>query len=518
MPSKSVIRRSKAGGLQWPAWLPLAAFAASPTLAVEATGSASTNLFTVVPSVSLQETITDNYRLSTADRKADAITEASAGIRVNSNSGRIRGSLDYSLTSRLAVSNTGANDLRHSLAAQLSAELIDNKAFIDVRASIAPQPISVFGKRSFGSSNENSNQADVLNYTISPYARGTLGGQVQYEVRLDQSGSLSSASQAADASTTSVSGSLSGGNVTGLFGWSVTASHLVSDFSDGDQTESDRVRAVLTRAFGSHVTLSFIAGVEANDFAGAGKKSYSNSGLQVRWIPNQRTSLSALYERRFFGNAHAVDFAYRTPRTTWAFSDSRDISTTPDRVTRLILGDAYSLFFVQFASVEPDPVRRDLLVRAFLAANGISPNALIAGDFLGSGVTVQRTQTLSFAVQGVRSTLTLRSQFSNSARVNRVLVGGDSLIEATRVRQRNISVDYSHRLTPTAAAGLVLARLRTSGIFDAQATTLTSLSATLSDMVNARTNISAGARFVKFSSATQPYTEKAVFANVRLTF
>ena len=223
-----------------------------------------------------------------------------------------------------------------------------------------------------------------------------------------------------------------------------------------------------------------------------------------------------MYERRFFGNAHAVDFAYRTPRTTWAFSDSRDISTMPDRVTRLILGDAYSLFFVQFASIEPDPVRRDLLVRAFLAANGISPNALLAGDFLGSGVTVQRTQSLSLALQGIRSTLTLRSQFSNSARVNRLRVGADSLVEATRVRQRNITVDYSHRLTPTAAAGLTLARLRTSGILEAS--TLTSLSATWSDMVNARTNVSAGARFVRFSSATQPYTERAVFASVRLTF
>ena len=518
MPAKSVVRRSKAGGAPCAAWLFLAAFVVSPTLAVEATGSASTNLFTVVPSVTLQETISDNYRLTTTDRKAEAITEASAGIRVNSNSGRVKGSLDYSLTARLAARDTSANDLRHSLAAQVSAELIDNKAFVDVRASIAPQPISVFGKRSFGSSTENANQADVLNYTISPYARGILGGHVQYEVRLDQSGSLSSASEAADSSTTLVSGSLSGGNVTGLFGWSVTASHLVSDFSDGDQTESDRVRAVLTRAFGPHVTLSLIAGLEANNFAGPDKTSYTNTGLQVRWIPNQRTSLSALYERRFFGNAHLVDFAYRTPRTTWSFSDSRDISTTPDRVTRLILGDSYSLFFVQFASIEPDPVRRDLLVRAFLAVNGISPNALLAGDFLGSGVTVQRTQSLSLALQGIRSTLTLRSQFSNSARVNRLLVGAGSLIEATRVRQRNITVDYSHRLTPTAAAGLALARLRTSGIFDAQESTLTSLSATWSDMVNARMNVSAGARLVKFSSATQPYTERAVFANVRLTF
>ena len=518
MPVKSVIRGSKVGEAPFAAWVSLVAFAVSPAFAVEATGSTSTNLFTLVPSVTLKETISDNYRLTTTDRRAEAITEVSAGLHFNSNAGRVKGSLDYTLTSRLAIRDSEANGLHHSLAAALSAELIDNKAFVDARASIAPQPISVFGKRSFGSSVENSNQTDVLNYTISPYVRGVLGGQVQYEARLDQTGSLSSASNAANSSTTTVSATLSGGNVTGLFGWSMSASHLVSDFSDGEQTESDRFRAILTRAFGPEVTVSLIAGLEVNNFAGSDKTSYANKGMQVRWIPNQRTSLSALYERRFFGNAHAVDFAYRTPRTTWTFSDSRDISTSPDRVTRLILGDSYNLFFVQFASIEPDPVRRDLLVRAFLAANGINPNALVTGDFLGSGVTVQRTQSLSLALRGVRSSLTVRSQFGNSARINRLLIGANDLIEATRVRQRDVTVDLSHRLTPTAAAALTLARLRTSGIFEAQGTTLTSLSATWSNMVNARLNLSAGARYVEFSSATQPYTERAVFATVRMQF
>ena len=78
MPAKSVIRGSKVGEAPFAAWLSLAAFAVSPTFAVEATGSTSTNLFTLVPTVTLQETISDNYRLTTTDRRAEAITEVSA--------------------------------------------------------------------------------------------------------------------------------------------------------------------------------------------------------------------------------------------------------------------------------------------------------------------------------------------------------------------------------------------------------------------------------------------------------
>ena len=506
------------------AWIPLAAFALAPAFAADAPGAGigtDTNLsFKVVPSVSVQETITDNYRLSSTNKQANAVTEASVGINVSSGAGRIKGFLDYSLTARLSSHDSETNGLRHLLRLSTlgSIELVDDRVFVDVRASIAPQAISAFGKQSFSSSVDNSNRTDVLNYGISPYARGRLGQLGNYEVRLDHSGVVSGDSNASDSSTTTASGTLSGGNPSGLFGWSVTASHQVSDFSDGDQTEIDRVRAVLTRAFGPHVSLSVIGGRESNNFQGIDNTSYTNSGLQVRWVPSERMSMSALYERRFFGNSHAVNFAYRTARTVWSFNDSQDISTTPDRVTQVILGNSYSVFFAQFAAIEPDPVRRDALVRAFLAVNGINPNALVSAGFLGSGATVARNQSFSVGLVGIRTNLTFRTNYSNSVRVSRLTIGSGNLTDSTRVRQRGLSVDLSHRLTPSASAGLTLQSLRITGAFDSLASTLSSLTASWSDRVNSRTSISAGARYVKFDSSTQPYTEKAVFATVRLTF
>ena len=299
--------------------------------------------------------------------------------------------------------------------------------------------------------------------------------------------------------------------------WSLDASRQVSDFSDGLTYRSDRVRGVLTYAVNPELSISAIGGRESNDFESASKTTYTNGGAQLRWVPNQRTSLSALFERRFFGNAHAVDFNYRTRRTAWTFSDSRDVAPTPERLARVRIGIVYDIFFQQFASAEPDPVLRDLLVRRFLEANGINPNTPIFGGFLASGASLQRLQSASFALIGIRNTLTVRTLFGNTQRVTRFAVN-PTLDDATRVRQRSFFVDLSHRLTPLSSASLAFGSQRNTGSVSEQTSTLTSLSANYSQTLTPRVGVSAGARVVHFSSATQPYDERAVFGNIRVAF
>lgn len=510
--------RPQTGRTTRAAWIALAAMAIEPALAQDAPAPAAARRFSIVPSVSLRQTLTDNAGLSSSDRQVDAVTESTAAVRIDSRAGRVKGFLDYALTARLSARDIDASDLRHSLNAVLAAELIENTAFVDLRGSISQQAVSAFGKQTFDPGANTGNQTQVVTFGIAPYVRGRLGSFADYEVRLDHSETRSGTSAASDSKATSGLARLSGGTPGQSLSWSLDASRQVSDFSDGFRYESDRLRGVLTYPVTPQLSLSAIAGREANDFESSEKKSYNNSGAQLRWVPSQRTSLFALFERRFFGNSHAVDFSYRTPRTVWSFSDARDVATTPERLARVRLGIVYDLFFAQFASVEPDPVLRDVLVRRFLEANGINPITPIFGGFLASGATVQRTQSLSFALVGIRNTLTFRTLYSNSARVSRFAAGNDDLNQASQVRQRGFFVDLAHRLTPVSTANLAFARQRTTGSLDEQASTLSSLSALWSKTVNPRVGLSAGARYVRFSSATQPYTERAVFANVRVQF
>ena len=72
-----------------------------------------------MPRVSVTETITNNARLSSVNQKSDAITEVSPGISISSTGGRIRGSIDYSLTEVLYANNTSGRRSLNSLTGSL---------------------------------------------------------------------------------------------------------------------------------------------------------------------------------------------------------------------------------------------------------------------------------------------------------------------------------------------------------------------------------------------------------------
>ncbi len=498
------------------AWLALAAAALEPVAAQEST-TAAPRAFVITPSVSLQATITDNVGLSSTDKKADAYTEATAAISIASRAGRVRGSLDYALTSRLGLRDSNASDLRHTLNALATAELIENTAYVDLRGSISRQAISAFGKQSFTPGLDNSNQTQVATLGIAPYIKGRLGRFAEYRLGLDHSESHSGTGSASDARATSYSARLNGGTPGQGVTWSLDASRQDSG-NNGFDYQSDRIRGTASYAVSPELTLTAIGGRESNDFQSNGKRNYNNSGAQLRWIPNQRTSFGALFEKRFFGNSHAIDFSYRTPRTAWSFVDSKDAATTPEQLAKVRVGTVYDLFFAQFAVLVSDPVLRDVLVRAFLQANGINPNTPSTRELRVSGFTLSRLQTASVSLTGVRDTLSFRTLFSNSQHVSRFGAANDSFDDTSRVRQRSFFVDLSHRLTPVSTATLGFGYQRTTGSLDEQASTLTSINALYSTTLTQRVSLSGGARLTHFGSATQPYDEHAIFANIRVQF
>ena len=146
----------------------------------------------------------------------------------------------------------------------------------------------------------------------------------------------------------------------------------------------------------------------------------------------------------------------------WTFTDTRDVSTGRFQADASI-GTPYDLYFRQFASTEPDPVRRDVLVRNFLQANGIDPNSTVISQFLTSAPTLQRTQELSFALVGLRNTLTFRASQSKTRRLDTVSPVVDDLAVADHVRQRGLAVDLAHRLTSVAVLTLTGSYQKTTG-------------------------------------------------------
>lgn len=473
--------------------------------------------FAITPTFSISQLVTDNQRLASTGESSEAITQLSPGLRISSRSGRIQGNLDYSLNALIHARDSGANAVQHALSSTAVAELVENRVFVDGRATISQQSVSAFGVQSEpGSRLENENRSEVVSFGLSPSLRGSLAGQVDYEARLSYTGTRSGSTQAADSSSLSGLVRLSGGR--GLFGWSADVSRQVADFDAGRRTEQDRIGAGITYRAAHDLRLSARLARETTDVLSTDRRNTTSWGWGVDWSPTSRTLAGLQSDRRYFGNAHSLTLQHRLARSIWRYTDSRNASSSTGVAGAPVT--QYDLFFAQFASLEPDPGRREQLVRSFLFSNGLDPNATVGGGFLTSALSLQRSQNLSVALTGQRQTVTLAAFRTTTRRLDSVSTVVDDLSRVDLLQQTGYSLNLSHRLTPTSSISLLASNQKTSGRGGSNpaGNEQRSINLNWSGQIAARANLTVGARHVEFDSATSPYNESAVTATLALRF
>ena len=473
----------------------------------------------VVPRVSVTETLTSNVGLTSVNPQSDLVTEVSPGIRVNRQGARLKGYLDFSVDKIMYAQSSSSNQYQRALNTAGTLEAIDNWAYIDFSGSISRQAISPFGTPSISNTSINSNQTEVSSYQISPYVRGRLGDLANYEARYSRTVTSSGAGSFADVNSTNGTAKLSGDTPISRLGWSADASQQTIDYSNSLPTEADRFTVGPSYAITPQLRVSANVGRELNNYTTPDKQSYPTSGFAVNWTPSPMTTLSASRELRSFGESHNVSFEHRTGRTIWRFTDSKDILQSQGGVGVANLGSIYGLLYSQFASIEPDPTARAQLVNAFLQANGLNPNATAVSNFLTSSVSLQRQQELSFAVLGVRDTITFIATRLESSGLNGPSAAPNNFNNSLFFNQLGFSVNYTHRLTADYSLGIMASQQHTSalGLSNGQDGRLRSLNLNVSGRVGKQTTASVGVRRVVYSAAA-PYNETAVFGTLIVQF
>jgi uncharacterized protein (PEP-CTERM system associated) len=505
-------RRLRAGWLLLPVCGALAQVPQAPAVSPES--SAPPAGLRVEPRVAFTQTISDT---SGASGRTNWISQISPGLRVLSPRGRVRGHFDYSLQG-LAYDNKNDNDLRHLLSANVNAELIEDRLFVDTQASISQQVVSAFGQQSPDPTLPNDNQAEQRTFRIAPYLRGSFAREANYLAQLSHAVTRTDSAQAFDSDITSALLRLWGGTPLRTVSWSLDATHDVYDFSVNRKTEAQRLRAQVSYAVVPSLFVSLIGGQEANDLRTLDKRTYNNLGWAVDWRPGLRTRVFAQQERRFFGTGHSIIAEHRTARTTIRLTDRTDISTPQEGRTLAAIGTVYDLYFQQFASIEPDPALRQVLVLSFLQANNIDPRTPIFAGFLTSSITLTRDQQLAFAWRGLRQTVTVLWQQNWTRRADTLSTAADDFSNTALVHQRGLSVNVSHRLTPLQTISVLGSYLRTQGDLASQNTSLRSLQLTWSNRLSEKTTGALSLRHSQFGSPTQPYTENAVIGSLTMRF
>lgn len=471
--------------------------------------SARTGL-TLQPRLTISQTFTDNLRLAESNRDQALIITLAPGLALSSRSGMLRGSLDYSLNGLFYAKTDQPTRVQHSLNSQGTAELLARRVFVDVRATVGQQAVSAFGVTSVDPALADNNRRETASLAVSPYLRGELAGLVAYEFRADGALTRVKDSQIGDSSSQGLSLRVDGlGSGRGL-GWGVSLSEQRQMPRYGRETLVDTAELKLTYRPDVDWTLGGSTGWQRSDVNALQSSDGATYGASVSWAPTPRTKLVADAKHQSFGDTHSLNFEHRIARAVLRLVDSRNLAV--GQVGSAGLQGTYELLFLQFMSIEPDPVKRDLLVRQYMQANGLSASNVSTGGFLISSTSLTRRQELSAAWTGKRTTATLSISRSRSERLGTAATVGDDFSQSGVVLQRGASLTLSHRLAPDSSLSLTLSEQQGRGDAASQKSDLKSVLANWSLTLTRRSSLQLGMRHSNSDSLSRSYRENAVLA------
>lgn len=470
--------------------------------------------FTLTPNVSVTETVTNNVDLSATDPRSDAITQVTVGLAVGSRSGQLRGFLNYGLTGNFYARDSGRNSVsnQNALNANFDTEVVDGRVFVGVSATIGQTATSAFGAQPGLSGLPSSNTTEYRSLSITPRFTGPLGSAVKYTAGVSYTISNASGTDEGDSSSTNAFVHL-GPSSPGVVGWSVDFTATQSDYAAGRDSVDNRLMGTLSRKIDAlDLLVNVSAGAEATDLASFEKQQYWNYGIGATWTPSPRTKLVTQFDERFFGRAHVVRFEHRTALTTWSISDTRSLNSSGNGISTVGPGATFDLYYTQFAAIEPDPAKRTDLVNAYLKANGLSASGGADTGFLRSGETVVRGQNVSVAYRGLRGAAVLAISRSVNVPIEDGSLPSDDFINTSNIVSDNVSLNLSHRLTPTSSANLTFSYQQSHGDQPEQYSNQREIRLQYVAGLTQRSNVTAGARRALYKTYQTPYNESAVFA------
>src|SRR5688572_25215237 len=101
-------------------------------IGLSGSGPVAAERWTVTPSITVTETITDNVTLAPSDRKqSDLITQITPGIRIDGAGARVKLNLDYRASRLLYANQSGSNSTQNFLNARGTVEAIEKWFFVD---------------------------------------------------------------------------------------------------------------------------------------------------------------------------------------------------------------------------------------------------------------------------------------------------------------------------------------------------------------------------------------------------
>ena len=425
----------------------------------------------ITPSLALIETYTDNVTLAPPGlEKSDFITQINPGISLTGTGPRLKLNANYVMQNLVYAEESSRNTMNHQLSANANAELVDNLFFLDGRAAIGQQNISLLGPQAADNVNTTGNRTDVQTYSVSPYLRHSFSNFASTEIRYTHDEVSTGGSGLSNSQADRIQLGLNSGSAFTTLGWGLNYSKGKTSYANTANLnpptlDTEFLSGNLSYPVTPKFRLTATGGYEKNNYISIGPKpdgSFWSAGFS--WAPSAMTSIDASAGRRFFGDTYSLAASHRTRLTAWSLGYSEDITSTRDQFLTPATIDTASLLDQILAATYPawaaaDPVLRQQLTNNYIQLNGLPKSLAESVNYLTNRLFLQKRLQASVAVTGAKNTLVLSlfhvtRDAQTSQTQDSSLFGSSTLALADSTKQVGGNAFWSWRLGPRTSANI----------------------------------------------------------------
>lgn len=411
-------------------------------------GTASAQRWAASASVEGQVTATDNGTFDARGEKEGELSlQIAPRISFRRAGGRLRVDGDAALSAFTYVQGTQSSRIDPALNLIASLEALEDAFFIETSARVQRTLDNPFGPQT--PSGSSFNTQSTYQARISPYLTGELGSRVRYQLRSDTSWTRSSGGSASVGNQYATRQSAVLSVLPRPLGLTATFDRDDSDVESGssDRRTAETARLIAVYSPNAQWTFGLRGGHERNNYPGI-DSSRDFYGANLTWRPTERTTLSLLGEKRFFGNGWEFAFDHRMPRLAWTIRSSRNVSTLPQRFLGLpVTQNVAALIDASLVTRFPDPIDRARAVEDIIISRGLPRTLLTAVDVFTERIELQTSNTATVTIIGARSTLAF-TLFSTSTEGIAGTSGGTTIPqELLDNRQRGVGISVGHQLS-----------------------------------------------------------------------
>ncbi len=414
-------------------------------------GGAARDPWRFVPSLSLDETYSDNINLSSRGNElSEFVTTVTPGLRISRASPRVNLAFDYQPQFIYYARGTNGSGIRNFLDATANVTVIENLLFFDASSSITQQNISPFGTQAANTFNGSANRAESRTVSFGPTLRSRYGQDLQYDAGYRYQASNSDNSAYASNHTSVFFADFQSSTSFRDVGFGGNVNRTDQAYGGANEIVTETIGGTLTYVVAPTFHLRGNVGYDRNTYPTTGQadlKGPSYSG-GFDWQPDHHSSLNVQVGHRYFGPTANISLQHTTPRYALSAVYTRDQTTSTGSGLSLVADPNYALFDQFFRATIADPVARATAVTGALQQLGLPVSEFGTTGFLSNQLFVQKRYDVSLALFGLRNTVTFDAGRTESQSLSAITSGFDIFNQANRIRSTVYSINANHRLGP----------------------------------------------------------------------